>query len=670
MKYFKYVIILFFIFLICSYALYSAYNEVKLKAIDQLNNQQLLLAKEASKGINNYFEERIADLSFFAKNTTVINYSERWKEILTTYYENHQDKIISLLRLDTHGSILFSLPSHPNLIGQEISFPADIHQEILSQEAGISDVFKSSHGHLAVAVHTPIFNRNKYQGALVMLLPVAAIAKEYLKDIKIGDDGYAWIMCRQGVELYCPVPGHIGQTVFDNCQEFPSILAMGHNMIKGKEGKTTYSYDRIRGETVEVVTKHAVYLPIPLGKTFWSIVVATPESEVLTSLQHFRNHLLYIAFVLFVTVFLTSFLFVKAVIIIKEEEKRNQVEQALRASEAKYRLLVENAPIGIMHFDTNGVVTDINEKFREIIGSSQEKIIGFNLLRQLQDDQMLAAVQASLEGRVGYYEGNYVSVNAGKVTPARAIYNPVFSPEGNILGGVSIFEDITARKKAVDALRASLAEKVALLKEVHHRVKNNLQIVASLLRLQANRTPDQNVVDVLQDTRNRVHSMALLHEVLYRSTDLGSVNFADYVEDLTKHLRRSCGPADGRIIVENSIVPFSLPLDKSLTCGLIINELVANALKHAFPGNRSGNITVTMEPAAGQQFVLSIQDNGIGLPADRDVTKTSPTLGLRLVANLVGQLRGILAAVQPDGGGVLFRIIFPIPPDTSFEGKA
>jgi len=124
-------------------------------------------------------------------------------------------------------------------------------------------------------------------------------------------------MCRQGVELYCPVPGHIGQTVFDNCQEFPSILAMGHNMIKGKEGKTTYSYDRIRGETVEVVTKHAVYLPIPLGKTFWSIVVATPESEVLTSLQHFRNHLLYIAFVLFVTVFLTSFLFVKAVIIIK-----------------------------------------------------------------------------------------------------------------------------------------------------------------------------------------------------------------------------------------------------------------------------------------------------------------------------------------------------------------
>jgi two-component sensor histidine kinase len=235
---------------------------------------------------------------------------------------------------------------------------------------------------------------------------------------------------------------------------------------------------------------------------------------------------------------------------------------------------------------------------------------------------------------------------------------------------VAIFDVITERKQTEDALRTSLAEKVALLKEVHHRVKNNLQIVDSLLRLQANRSQDQNVVDVWQDTRSRVNSMALLHEGLYRSSNLANVNFAAYVEDLTKQLLRSYGVAAARITLENRVAPLCLPLDKFLPFGLIINELISNALKHAFPGERPGTITVTMAPAGEARLLLSVAVNGVGLSSTNiDFTKNYYILGLRLVSNLVGQLRGTMTVEQSDGGGTVFREDFPLPQDTLPEGN-
>jgi PAS domain S-box-containing protein len=136
---------------------------------------------------------------------------------------------------------------------------------------------------------------------------------------------------------------------------------------------------------------------------------------------------------------------------------RKRANEALKKSEKLYRLVFANAPIGIMHYDKDGTITDLNDKFAEIIGAPQEEIIGFNMLRQLQDKQMLEAVQTALNGEIGYYEGDYLSVTAGKITPSRAIYNPIFSEQGEVVGGVSIFEDITERKQAEEALRESEA---------------------------------------------------------------------------------------------------------------------------------------------------------------------------------------------------------------------
>ncbi len=226
-----------------------------------------------------------------------------------------------------------------------------------------------------------------------------------------------------------------------------------------------------------------------------------------------------------------------------------------------------------------------------------------------------------------------------------------------------VARDITEQKKADKALRDSLEEKVSLLKEVHHRVKNNLQIVASLLGLQAGRTDNRQALDVLRDTRNRVKSMALLHETLYRSGNLARINFATYLKDLCGQILLSSGVVSTRVKLDYRVARIQLPLEPALPCGLIASELVSNALKHGFPGERTGRVVIALENAREKTLVLSVCDDGIGLPSDFDSTPTT-TLGMQLVYGLAAQLNGQIQVEAVPGSGVCFRLVFPVPWDT------
>jgi PAS domain S-box-containing protein len=237
------------------------------------------------------------------------------------------------------------------------------------------------------------------------------------------------------------------------------------------------------------------------------------------------------------------------------------------------------------------------------------------------------------------------------------------SSRGAIIDGVgaliSVVRDIAERKCAEMKLRNSLEEKTALLKEIHHRVKNNLQIVVSLLGLQANCTNNPEALDILKDTRNRVRSMALLHEVLYRSENLARISFAAYIGDLCRQIVSSFGKSAWRVKVESRVEEIGLPLDQAVPCGLIINELVSNALKHAFPGERSGSVMVELGATARQMLLLRVHDDGVGLPPGMDPENTS-TLGLQLVFELAGQLDGRVTVERPGEGGAGFQVYFPV----------
>jgi PAS domain S-box-containing protein len=344
---------------------------------------------------------------------------------------------------------------------------------------------------------------------------------------------------------------------------------------------------------------------------------------------------------------------------------RKQAEKALR----RYELLAAHSRDIILFMRRDdGRILEANAAATDAYGYSREQLLTMTIheLRSpdaagLAGDQMEAADTRGILFETGHRrkDGSTFLVEV--------------SSRGAVIEGthtlISVVRDITERNQSVEALRNSLEEKVALLKEVHHRVKNNLQIVASLLGLQATRSSNQQVVDVLQDTRNRVKSMALLHEALYRSENLARINFATYVKDLCGQLLLSFGPAATRVKLENRVTRIGLPLEHAVPCGLIVSELVSNALKHGFPDERGGSISVGLEPAAGRMLVLSVQDDGVGLPSGLDPADTA-TLGLQLVSRLASQLGGQLKVETAHGAGAAFRVIFPVPEGTALEGES
>jgi PAS domain S-box-containing protein len=215
--------------------------------------------------------------------------------------------------------------------------------------------------------------------------------------------------------------------------------------------------------------------------------------------------------------------------------------------------------------------------------------------------------------------------------------------------------DITERKQAEEQIRASLREKEVLLKEIHHRVKNNLQIISSLLRLQSQYAQDKRDVEIFKESQNRIKSMALVHEKLYQSKDLASINFHEYVRLLANGLFRSYGVNREKIALKTDIEEIRPGVDVAIQCGLIINELVSNSLKYAFPENREGEIKIRLRTLDESAMELTVADNGIGMPADTNF-RSSESLGLKLVTILTDQIDGKIELDRSEG--TKFRIDF------------
>jgi two-component sensor histidine kinase len=207
---------------------------------------------------------------------------------------------------------------------------------------------------------------------------------------------------------------------------------------------------------------------------------------------------------------------------------------------------------------------------------------------------------------------------------------------------VAMFDNITARKKAESALLESLREKESLLKEIHHRVKNNLQVISSLLRLEADRLEGPVAEKVLGDLQGRVRAMALLHENLYGSGNLAGVDVPTYLRSLCQHaLRAGADQRAGWVDVKVDVAPLHMEIGQAIPCGLLVNELVTNCLKHAFPRERGGVIEVSLQPEeSGDMWRLGVCDNGVGLPTTLASAEDSKSLGMQLISDLGRQLQG------------------------------
>jgi two-component sensor histidine kinase len=230
---------------------------------------------------------------------------------------------------------------------------------------------------------------------------------------------------------------------------------------------------------------------------------------------------------------------------------------------------------------------------------------------------------------------------------------------------LSVLRDVTDQKRTEQQLNASLQEKEVLLKEIHHRVKNNMQVISSLLSLQATYIKDGQIRNIFSESCDRVRSMALIHEKLYNSANLAQVNFSEYTRSLAAGIFRSCATSPRRIRLDIAVEEIFLGVDMAIPCGLILNELISNCLKHAFPRGRHGVICIDLASVAGGGVRLTVSDDGAGFPEGLDF-RAAGSLGLRLVNMLVAQLHGTIEKLP--GTGTILSITIREPARRSGRG--
>jgi two-component sensor histidine kinase len=328
--------------------------------------------------------------------------------------------------------------------------------------------------------------------------------------------------------------------------------------------------------------------------------------------------------------------------------------EQLRTSERRAAAFLDAIPDVIFRVTRDGSILDARspgqlpllETANDLVGRDSEHILPlYSFISPELFDTAFAAVGAALDSGEPQSLAFSVDTESG-----RRYYEERFvaSGENEV---IVLVREVTDLKKAEEARR-----KEVLLKEIHHRVKNNLQVISSLLALQAGATKDPTTRALLGESRDRVRSMALIHEKLYLSDDERGMSFAAYVTDLVAHLRHSYTGNSESIATRIDVEDVSLDMDVSVPCGLLINELLSNALKYAFPAGRSGTVAVGLHRSDAGVLVLTVSDDGVGFPPGVDI-RSPATLGLRIVERLVAQIHGTME--MKSGPGTTFTITFP-----------
>jgi len=379
--------------------------------------------------------------------------------------------------------------------------------------------------------------------------------------------------------------------------------------------------------------------------------------------------------------------------LVREIQERSKANEAISVEKDFSDRLINSSIDGIFAFNNNFQLTRWNQGMERMSGIKRDETRGKTLKEVMPSffrDGEEEFFRSALKGNRITARGKFIrDIRSEREYFVEAQYSPIFDKESKVVGGLAVLRDSTERRAALikleqtkarleemvkertkelsvaneelkkevsqrklaqEQINESLKEKIVLLREIHHRVKNNLQIVSSLLNLQAGYITDKKILEVFKESQTRIRSMALIHEKLYQSRDLDKINFSDYIDSLIKDLFKSYRSQLNRINISCETGQIFLEIDQAILCGLIINELISNSIKHAFTGREEGEILVRLFNE-GNEYQIVVEDNGIGFPNDFDIENTD-SLGLQLVTSLTSQMAGKLDITSENGTSV------------------
>jgi PAS domain S-box-containing protein len=330
--------------------------------------------------------------------------------------------------------------------------------------------------------------------------------------------------------------------------------------------------------------------------------------------------------------------------------------------EERFRQVVESAPNAMVMIGMSGKIEMVNTQAERVFGFERSEMLGQPIemlvpsrFRFNHPNLREAFFESPVSRPMGAGRDLYGLKKNGTEFPVEIGLNPIETDEGTMV--LSAIVDISDRKHREESIHASLKEKDILLGEIHHRVKNNLQIIHSLLDLQSGSISDTVALGLMRESQNRILSMALIHQTLYQSKDFAQVDFGRFLDSLVPTLVSSYGVGSAPFSIDIDVVEVQLPINAAIPCGLIVNELISNALKHAFPDGRAGQVRIHLALESKGGVLLRVSDDGVGIRQEIDLRQTT-TLGLQLVNLLVDQLAGEIEIQRANP--TMFSVRFPV----------
>ncbi len=680
----------FLLLLLASYLLpYLTYESVKREAIESFNDKQFSLARQAARGIESFFHDRVAMLRQLARSGHIVDLDETGKQVMRDFQAAYADEISIVTRIDSRGRIFHPEPFDPKVVGQPTIEMEIFTEAARSRQISVSDVFLNRRGRKSIIVHAPLFDHDVFTGTVAFLFPFDYIAKRYVEGLRVGRDGYAWMISRSGVELSCPISGHVGHSVFDNRRDSPEILAMARRMIRGEQGVITYRDARNGAGTP--LTTHAVYMPVRLGNNLWSIAIAAPEDEVLAPLRGFRNRIVLIGVLLMASMGLLLTMLFRSRLLVNEIERRRKIEAELRRKTEELDGYFTNSLDLLCIADIDGHFRRLNPEWEKTFGYPLDELLGRRFLDFVHPDDMESALAAvarlagaqsvlNFTNRYRHQDGSYRWIEWRSYPVDKLIY--------------AVARDITDRRQAEtekDRLQEQLAqaqkmESVGRLAGgVAHDSNNIMAVILGHAEMTLSRMgPDHELRAGLEEIRRAaIRSADLTRQLLaFARKQTVSPKVLDLNETLAgmlSMLRRLIGED-----IELTWIPgaslWPVRIDPSQIDQILAN-LCVNA-RDAIPGSgrvtiETGNRHIDDAYCAGHPgfipgdfSMVSVSDNGCGMDKPtlgqlfEPFFTTKPAgkgtgLGLSTVYGIVKQNNGFINVYSEPGIGTTFRIYLP-----------